>query len=121
MFKNKIMMCGIDLTKPTIDEVCCVLVAIIIGVISYFYAMQTNEPLWFSRAGSLMVLFSIMAEYSNYNVQVSINSAVTEGLGTIGGGVGPLKQPKFRKNWSRITHVTAAAGTIIWGYGDLFV
>ena len=115
------MVYGKDITKSTNYEIGCVLLAISIGVVSYIYALKTNEPMWFGRSGSMMVLFAIMAEYSNYNVQLFINSAATNGAGSIGGGVGPLTQTKFRQNLSRITHMTAAIGTFIWGYGDLFV
>ena len=116
-----IMIYGKVITKSTIYEICCVFIAISIGVISYIYAFKTNEPLWFARSGSMMVLFSIMAEYSNYNVQLFINSAATKGAGSVGGGVGLLSQPKFRIYLSRVTHITAAVGTFIWGYGDIFI
>ncbi len=112
---------GRDLTKSTAYEVALVVIAITIGVISYIYALRSNDPLWFSRSGSMIVLFCVMAEFSNNKVQQFINEAATRGAGTIGGGVGPLHQPKFRRFWSYVTHITVAAGAFIWGYGDLFV
>ncbi len=116
-----ILVYGKDITRFTIYEIGCIILAVSIGIVSYIYAIRINEPLWFSRSGSMIVLFSIMAEYSNYNVQQFINSAATRGAGAIGGGVGPLSQPKIRKNLSRLTHITAAIGTFIWGYGDLII
>lgn len=83
------------------------------------------EAIWgqalFSRSGSLMVLFAIMAEYNLLKVR---NGYHRDQLKTYAA----KKQVNFdhihpsinHQYQETAAHITVVVGTIIWGYGDIF-
>lgn len=108
-----------NVSRATKFEVGVVLSGIAAAVISFGVSFQKCDFSWFGRSGALVVMCAVIAEFTNIRVQQFINERATRGAGALGGGVGSLEQPKFRQNWSMITHIVGVLGTLIWGYGDL--
>lgn len=114
-------MYDLDISRRTKCDV-AYLAGAYVGVFgSLLYSIYMHDPTWFSRSGSIMVLFAAIIEYWNLKLQQTINEKATEGAGALRGGVGLLSQPIYRQKLSRFTHFTVVLGTVIWGYGDLLL
>jgi hypothetical protein len=103
------------------------IVALLIGVVSYeFNDLWSIDPTGlFSRSGALIVLLAVVNEY---------------GLGKLRERQLDYEEPDIVRNFPSevrklfkpsvffgqtiaggITHIQAILGTVIWGYGDLFI
>lgn len=77
-----------------------------------------NPKVWFQRSGSVMVIFSLLSEFTLlplYNTLFPGENTVTVNIG---------KVEIWRSVYSvvsALTLVTAVLGTAIWGYGDLWL
>lgn len=91
---------------------------IIVAVTSCSWAALTSNYEIFSRAGSLLVICAVASEYSHFKVQIDLMKSSTRGTGGLGGGVGPIDQGRLRNSLSKLSHIAAVLGTLIWGYGD---
>lgn len=100
-------------------EVIVLLVSIAFSALSYVYSYYQNDPLWFSRSGSVVVILSVWVQFRNFSIQQSLNSAAQISLGYVGGSQLCWEMPLNRKNIDRVTVVVIVSGTLIWGYGDL--
>lgn len=76
------------------------------------------EPLWFARFGSLIVLFSVMSEYSLLHGQLKRLYSRLEKVNAED-DMPDLTPSKWHLKKVWMSHVTIVAGTIIWGFGDL--
>ena len=77
-----------------------------------------DAALWFQRSGSLTVLFAVLSEFRLQTVDGHINPR----------GIWDSFQEKMKQKYSRkhfllsaVSVLVAIIGTIIWGYGDLFI
>ncbi len=114
-------MHGLHLSEQSKCDITYLAGAYLVVFGSLLFSINGHDLLWFSRSGSIMVLFAAIIEYQNLKLQQAINEKATEGAGALRGGVGPLSQPRFRQLLSKFTHLTVGLGTVIWGYGDLLV
>ena len=82
--------------------------------------MPTTEtiPIWFQRSGSITVLLSLIAEYIISRLHSIIKPAGLTSEATA--KIRKLLEPPLMY-LRYIGAVIAGIGTIIWGYGDLFV
>ena len=91
----------------------CLVTAWLISAFSLYYG-SINGSHWFARSGSLIVLFSVMAEYQLITEKQNYMYAfITKGQ--------IQTEQSLRPNSikDRITHASVIFGTLIWGYGDL--
>ena len=100
----------------------CLATAWLVSAFSLYYG-SINGFHWFARSGSLMVLFSIMAEYvlitekQNYIYTfVTKGQMQTEQSLRPKGNFNPSKAHSIKE---KFTHISVVIGTFIWGYGDL--
>lgn len=94
---------------------------IIILIVSLILSKRLNDPTLFSRSGSLITLLGIIMEYrrimlidkaNKFIPGTQVSLAQTRGLFNI--------SPEDKTN-RLIGNIIVIIGTIIWGYGDLFV
>ena len=113
-------------------------VAVLFTLLSVFVDLQIVESTtWFARSGSIVVLLSVIVEFrlSSY-IYVDVLHAARESARKSGFKVSdnPIVQanikaiqtikpevPKSRKVLSVISHMLVIIGTIIWGYGDIWI
>jgi hypothetical protein len=80
-----------------------------------------NEYLWFPRSGAILCMLSISAEFRlNQMDPHSLAHSVDERWELMASGEsGRTFVTSFEKNIKLFTHISVAAGTIIWAYGDI--
>jgi len=99
----------------------CLFVAWAIGIISYGLATK-YDPELFSRFGSLIVLFAVIAEFSLLQNRFSyLNECLRNYGGFDAGTIGETQPEERHKKQEIMAHITVAAGTFFWGFGDLLV
>ncbi len=95
--------------------------SIVILIVSLILSKRLNDPTLFSRSGSLITLLGIIIEYRRIML---IDKANESKDGTPVSLVQTRKlfniSPEDRTN-RLIGNIIVIIGTIIWGYGDLFV
>ena len=76
---------------------------------------------WFMRSGSLMVLFSVVAEFflldgrdEYLNQKLNENKVMNQK-----NGLNNIHPSQIHKYLEMISHITVVIGTVIWGYSDL--
>lgn len=111
----------ISLVGRTAADVVWLILAYAIVGFSLVWGNVDPDTDWFRRSGSVMILLAVIVEYQNATLQQRINEKATIGSGTVGGGVAPLDQPGYRRWIVNIAHITIVVGTMIAGYGDVFV
>ncbi len=86
----------------------------------YYPLMPEGETTasWFQRSGSLMVIIAIWTEYKLFSMNDYFDLHDTR-------YVVPIDLPKtYKQIYTLITIIAALAmvfGTLIWGYGDVFI
>jgi hypothetical protein len=92
-------------------------IAFLWAVCGYILACKLDNGLWFSRSGSIVVLFCAIVEYRLWSLQqlghTNAQKAFSQGIVSSG------MIPSHKKRIGWITHVQIVIGTLIWGYGDL--
>ncbi|MDG6778162.1 hypothetical protein QCB44_05530 [Thiomicrorhabdus sp. zzn3] len=78
------------------------------------------EPIWFARFGSLVVLFAVMSEYALLHGELDVLYRRLEKVHAED-DMPDLTPSKWHRKKVWLTHVTVVAGTLIWGFGDLFL
>lgn len=98
------------------------LVALCGGVVagSIWLSLGDTSEAWVSRSGSVMVLIGAILEYRNANY---LKVAMEESIRWASGVGGPVI---FEWTWYRrlsryIAHILVIAGTLLWGYGDVWI
>jgi len=78
------------------------------------------EPMWFARFGSLVVLFSLMSEYSLLHSELN---RLYAGLSKVDSDddIPDLSPSKWHHKKVWLSHITIVMGTLIWGFGDLLI
>lgn len=93
--------------------------AVLIVGLSIGWIPEGGESLgkMIQRAGSLVVLFSVITEYKLLKLSTTMDPGET----TIVAGHDQLVAPflSWYQNLSRVTLFLIVVGTLIWGYGDL--
>lgn len=87
-----------------------------IPVYSFYYSFLTSNGAWFSRSGSLMVLIGAFVEYSHMNYKQYLRERRDHTYKPRQEYVSELNK---RKKFDIVILMLLAAGTLIWGYGDL--
>jgi len=102
----------------------CLIVAWLTSAFSFYFSTLYGSH-WFSRSGSLIILFSVMAEYQLIiEKQNYIYLLVTKGRIQTEQSIRPkgnFEPSNAHKRKEIATHVSVVIGTLIWGYGDLFI
>jgi len=98
--------------------------SLLLPILSWFGVLKYDENIgtWFSRSGSLMVLFALLAEVKLFKIDGLTKPVSENGLTYADLGVRDqlyLRYSKPISRWKFITMGLAVCGTIIWGYGDL--
>lgn len=93
------------------------IIAPILAWNSFLIPQGEDAGIWFQRSGSIIVLFSVWAEYSLMKVNHLL--VVTES------GFGSLihyenKHVAIHRVAQYLAVLIAITGTFIWGYGDFF-
>jgi len=104
-----------------ITGIAFLLVAILVPILSLSGVLKpTSESsgIWFQRSGSLIVLFGSLAEYFSIRMHNVFSPTLL------------ANEPLFKikaiyclqaKKLMAISALFILAGTVVWGYGDLFV
>ncbi|RTE67731.1 hypothetical protein EH243_01925 [Amphritea opalescens] len=82
--------------------------------------MPENESIftWFQRSGSAMVVFGLLAEAKAINCFFILNPA---GFAETGINEARAKYLKYPANLNIFSFLIIALGTLIWGYGDIWI
>lgn len=91
----------------------------LMGAIGLFLGL-TLDSLWFARFGSLMVLFSVMSEYSLLHVELASLYSRLDQI-SAEDDIPDLSPSKWHRKKFRMSHITIITGTLIWGFGDLIL
>ena len=76
-------------------------------------------PEYFSRMGSVVVLFALMGEYALLKRELGLlYQRLTKGNGD---GPGDLSPSRWHQKKALVSHATIVIGTFIWGFGDLLL
>jgi hypothetical protein len=78
------------------------------------------EPIWFARFGSLVVLFAVMSEYALLHGELDTLYQRLEHVHAQD-DMPDLTPSKWHRKKVWLTHLTVVGGTLIWGFGDLFL
>jgi|ACQI01.1.fsa_nt_gi hypothetical protein len=95
------------------------LLAIISAIIGLLLEIITGFN-WFSRFGSLVVLFALMAEYVLVHAELT---RLYKNLDNIKAfqSIPDLSPSKWHQKKVWFAHFTVIFGTLIWGFGDLII
>jgi hypothetical protein len=114
------------------------IIAIGFAVLSFIIDLKSAEhTTWFARSGSFVVLLSVIVEFrlSKY-VYEDVLQAAKKSIRKNGLKISdsPFVQaaieanqtvkpeaPKSRKILRTCSHILVIAGTVVWGYGDIYV
>jgi hypothetical protein len=100
--------------------------ALLLLVVAWFMGLTglvmglVFDPLWFARFGSLVVLFSVMSEFSLLQVELRTLYGRLDQINAED-DIPDLSPSKWHRKKFRMTHVTIIIGTLIWGFGDLML
>jgi len=97
-------------------EILLLILAYVTPLVFFGYSCFTSEGHWFSRSGSLMVVFGAIVEYRNFGVQQYLREKRDE---TWKPRETFIKELKKRQPFDILTLSSLVIGTVIWGYGDL--
>jgi hypothetical protein len=78
------------------------------------------EPLWWARFGALVVLFGVMSEYALLHGEMD---QLYRRLDAVrwNEDLPDMSPSKWQRKKVWIAHLTVVVGTVIWGFGDLFL
>ena len=97
------------------------LLAVAIPLVSLFTELRPSSEslgIWFQRSGSIIVLLAVMIEFNLFKIgsELSSNGRVDNELHIL------IDKFSSLKVWfSFFSSVLVIIGTVIWGYGDLFI
>ncbi len=103
-------------------SICCIILSWITLFIGLYLGLSLNEE-WFSRLGAIVVFFAVASEYSLVQLEMAnlYGQIKEKSLVWNDDGWGNLEISVFHKRLSILSHITTGIGTVIWGFGDLFV
>jgi len=106
-----------------------VLLIMLVGGLSFYYAINSQEFLWVSRSGSIITVLGILLtiKHKIFNDSSFIHSLISEIIKSPtrtpyqGSDIyhHQLKHTKYRMRDEYLGFAITIAGTVIWGYGDL--
>jgi hypothetical protein len=97
---------------------CLAISAPLLALVPYFVPADQVANLWFQRSGSAMVVFGLLAESRAVNIFLILNPST---WGEVGLSEALKKYGKYPTYFNIFAFVLIAFGTLIWGYGDLWV
>ncbi len=95
------------------------IVAYMVNFMSAYSSAVSSEGHWFSRSGSLFVIFGAFLEFRNYSFRQKLNQAAQESTKYYGAEPEKWVLPNKREVLDRVILFTLVYGTVVWGYGDL--
>jgi hypothetical protein len=100
-------------------ELLMLVLSITRAIASLIVSLESGEGHWFSRSGSIMVLFAVIADFrlgsaTIKSVQGSLGIAASLKGFSSGGGL-----TKNQRRLHTVALTLIIIGTFIWGYGDL--
>ena len=102
----------------------CILFSWVVGAIGLMLGVCVS-PEWFGRFGSLIVLFAVMSEYALLQSELNNLYAALKGQGAAefgnDTGIPDLSVSKWHRTQTLMSHSTIVVGTLIWGFGDIFI
>lgn len=98
----------------------CTVISALSLVIFFILGVNLN-PEWFSRGGSIIVLFAIAAEYGLVITQSAEMEKRGKSPGTWDAPSLTFKMPAPFSKLRMSAHLLAIIGTLIWGFGDWFI
>lgn len=108
----------ISLTKPT----ACLILAWALVIASLWGEIEFGGN-WLARSGSLMVLLSVIANYTLLRVRDAYHSQKLKqheaGDSTV--DFSEIHPSRGHRYLETISQFSIVVGTVIWGYGDLFL
>jgi hypothetical protein len=93
------------------------------GIYGLTLGLQVTPEL-FSRMGSIIVLLAVASEYTLLKCELTRLYGKLQGCGgSQDGGMGITKLvPSFwHRTQANLSHITIIIGTLIWGFGDLWL
>lgn len=97
----------------------CIFISVVCALLAAFGILKpVNEPvvIWFQRSGSLVVLFAAIGEYYVSNMRATLRPAGYVGITAM------ENELSFSvKCYHSAALTLVIMGTIIWGYGDLWL
>lgn len=99
------------------------LLVLLCGVVvggSVWLSWHGSSVEWVSRSGSVMVLVGATLEYRNANY---LKIAMEESIRWASGVGGPVifEWAWYRRLSRYVAHTLVVAGTLLWGYGDVWI
>lgn len=82
------------------------------------------EPEYFARMGAVVVLMSVMSEYALIKAELGslYKSLRGQGAAECGNtGILDLAPSLWHQRLALMSHITIIIGTVIWGFGDLWL
>jgi len=89
---------------------------IVIGLLAGLFF----DSMWFARFGSLVVLFAVMSEYTLIHQEFDTLYRRLDEI-TAKDNIPDLSPSKWHRKKVWTAHFTVVVGTLIWGFGDLFL
>ncbi|HCH22922.1 MAG TPA: hypothetical protein DE179_01325 [Oceanospirillaceae bacterium] len=100
-------------------EIFLVVLAYLSMLLSALLSMLSGDELWFSRSGSLAVIFCAIAEYRNITVQQGMNEVAQDSTSRWDATPEKWVVPASRKKFEKFVLFSIILATVVWGYGDL--
>ena len=110
-------MIRISMDNPRLPGI-FLLISWLMGAIGFLLGLAIT-PGWFARFGSLVVLFSLIGEFSLLKGELS---RLYDRLGNSDDGLVHSKDftpSRWHAKKSILLHLSIVSGTVIWGFGDL--
>lgn len=107
--------------KQTKLNLFLIITTIVVLLVSLILSKKFKDPTLFGRSGSIITLLGVIMEYRRI-MSIDKENKYTHGT-TV--SLGQTRQlfnvsPKDKK-YRLISNIIVILGTIIWGYGDLFI
>ncbi|MEJ1298323.1 MAG: hypothetical protein RPU64_04110 [Candidatus Sedimenticola sp. (ex Thyasira tokunagai)] len=102
-------------------DVCVLVFAYSLHILSAILDLSGAECDWYSRSGSLLVIFSAYLETRTFSFRQKLNQMALKE--TAGWDARPQDyvMPKKRALLDKFVLLTLIYGTVVWGYGDLLL
>jgi len=82
-----------------------------------------NSYVWFPRSGAVLCMLSLFAEFQLNKIEPKpVTDDLTGSLQHASAKeIGVFPETIYDKKIKYFAHISVAAGTLVWAYGDLFV
>lgn len=120
--RDKIVVTWLRGNRPTeaVPDLLIVLLCVVVVGGSVWLSWLGSSVEWVSRSGSIIALAGAILEYRNANY---LKIAMEESIRWASGVGGPVifEWAWYRRLSRYVAHTLVVAGTLIWGYGDVWI